>query len=109
VAPVEGFRILSVLRALIRIEPESRLAELLTVCIATASGRRLGFLQRSFGGEVGCLEDNVSEELSPVHAARVSDIHVSHHALHGLQVDVLPGEWHTVVLTSKLLGVVDLS
>jgi len=108
-APVEGFGILSVLRALISIEPESRLAELLTVHIVFVSGRGLGSVQSRFGGEFGCLEDKVSEELSPVHAASVAGVHVAHHALHSLSVDELPSHRHTVLLTSKLLGVVDLS
>jgi len=58
--------VLSVLRLLVGLEPESSLAELIAVNPVQVTGRGLGFLKRSFGGEAGRLEHQVRKELSPV-------------------------------------------
>jgi len=100
--------VLSVLRLLVGLEPESSLAELIAVNPVQVTGRGLGFLKRSFGGEAGRLEHQVRKELSPVDQAAVIYVHVAHHALHGLCVDKLPVHGHSVVIASELFGIVNL-
>lgn len=105
---VEALTVLSVLGGLVSLEPEGSLAELLTVDLVQIASRGFGLLKRSLGGQAGCLQDQVREELSPVYLASVAAVHVAHHSLHGLQVHELPRKRHTVVISSKLFGIVDL-
>lgn len=106
--PVEALTVLSVLGDFVSLEPEGSLAELLTVDLVQIASRGFGLLKGRLGGQIRCLEGQVREELPPVHLACVAAVHVAHHALHGLQVHELPLHGDTVILTSKLLGVVDL-
>lgn len=46
--------------------------------------------------------------MSPVDQTTVINVHIAHHALHGLRVDKLPVHGYTVVITSELFGIVDL-